>query len=351
MMRPTMADVAEKAGVSTSTVSLVLNDKPGISPEVRIAVMQAVDSLGYRVRDRRLSLKPVTTASETRRISVIHFASPEPDYHFEASGLFVDFVAGIQDYLQDENINWVLIPDYQDKDQNNFGYRLLQSGNFLPDGLILIGILNQNSPLLQKAIADQIPIVVASRNWPDLPVSTVSQDHRQQVRLALEHLIGLGHKKIAFLAREVDRNYDWFQIRLDCYREILTAIGETKCDDLVAIGANGAEAIKNLLSRRSDVTAVFAIHDENAVSAMKGLRELGLEIPRDISLIGLDDSVRPLEGYPTLTTVSFPHNKAGQLAAQLLLEQLENDGMFYSKVFLRCHLIERESCAPPRSRS
>lgn len=347
MIRPTMADVAEKAGVSTSTVSLVLNDKPGISPEVRIAVMQAVDDLGYRVRDRRLS--PKQPALETKRVAVVHFASPEIGYNFEASGLFVDFVASIQDYFQDENVNWALIPDYRETDQNNLGYRLLQSGNFLPDGLILIGIPNQNSPLLQKAIADQIPVVVASRNWPELPVSTVSQDHRQQARLALEHLIGLGHKKIAFLARDVDRNYDWFQIRLDCYRESLTAIGEPVADDLITIGANGAEAAKALLARRPDVTAIFAIHDENAVSAMQGLREIALEIPQHISLIGLDDSARPPEGYPALTTVSFSHNKAGQLVARLILEQLENDGVFYSKVFLRCHLIERESCAAPRN--
>jgi DNA-binding LacI/PurR family transcriptional regulator len=343
MTRPTMADVAEKAGVSTSTVSLVLNDKPGISPEVRIAVMQAVDDLGYRVRERRPATK--RSVLETKQVAVVHFASPEVDYNFELSGLFVDFVASIQDYFQDENVNWALIPNYREKDQNNLGYRLLRSGNFLPDGLILIGIPSQNSPLLQKAIADQIPVVVISRNWPDLPVSTVSQDHRQQARLALEYLIGLGHKKIGFLSREVDRNYDWFQTRLNCYREALADIGEPASDNLIAIGVNGAEAAKSLLARRPDITAILAIHDENAVSAMQGLREIGLDVPRDISLIGMDDSARPPEGYPPLTTVSFSHPKIGQLAAKLLIEQLDDGHVFYSKVFLRCHLIERESCA------
>lgn len=341
-----MADVAEKAGVSTSTVSLVLNDKPGISPEVRVAVMQAVDDLGYRVRERRAIAK--RSVLETKQVAVVHFASPEVDYNFEVSGLFVDFVASIQDYFQGENINWALIPNYREEDHTNLGFRLLQDGNFFADGLILIGILSQNSPLLQKAIATGIPVVVTSRNWPDLPVSTVSQDHRQQARLALEYLIGLGHKKIGFLARDVDRNFEWFQIRLNCYQEVLAEIGQPVSDDLVTIGANGAEAAKSLLARRPDVTAILAIHDENAVSAMQGLREIGLDVPSDISLIGLDDSARPPEGYPSLTTVSFSHPKIGQLAAKLLLEQLDDDHVFYNKVFLQCQLIERESCAAPR---
>jgi LacI family transcriptional regulator len=208
--------------------------------------------------------------------------------------------------------------------------------------------LSQDSPLLQKAITAEIPVVVTSRNWSDLPVSTVSQDHRQQARLALEYLLGLGHKKIGFLAREVDRNYDWFQIRLNCYREALAKIGEPVSEELITIGVNGAEAAKSLLARRPDVTAILAIHDENAVSAMQGLREIGLDVPGDISLIGLDDSARPPQGYPSLTTVSFSHLKIGQLAAKLLLEQLDDDHAFYSKVFLQCHLIERESCAAPR---
>jgi DNA-binding LacI/PurR family transcriptional regulator len=347
MARPTMADVANRAGVSTSTVSLVLNDKPGISPEVRASVMQAVDDLGYRVRERKST--PVASPIERNKtISVVHFASPEEGYGFEASRLFLDFVASIQDYFQSENVNWALIPNYREGDNNNLGFQLMQNDNILSDGLILIGILNQNNLLLQNALANDIPVVVASRNWPNLPVSTVSQDHWQATEIALEHLILLGHKKIAFLGRDVDRNYDWFQTRLDCYCKVMENLGEPVLEDLIITGVSGAEAVKTLIQHRPDVTAIFAIHDENAVSAMQGLTDLGLKIPQDVSIIGLDDSATPAAKQPGLTTVSFQHSKVGQLAAKLLLEQIDSDNNFYSKVFLRCHLIERESCAPPR---
>ena len=125
-------------------------------------------------------------------------------------------------------------------------------------------------------------------------------------------------------------------------------LGQPVSEDLIVIGANGAEAAKTLMQRRPDVTAIFAIHDENAVSAMQGLTDLGLKIPQDISIIGLDDSATPAAEQPELTTVSFHHSKIGQLAAKLLLEQIDSNNNFYSKVFLRCHLIERESCAAPR---
>ena len=104
-----MADVAEEAGVSISTVSLVLNDKPGISAEVRAAVLKTVDELGYRIRRRY----PQRVTPEGKTVAVVHYASPEAAYRFEVSGLFVDFVASIQDYFQHEkNVNWALIPAF-----------------------------------------------------------------------------------------------------------------------------------------------------------------------------------------------------------------------------------------------
>lgn len=343
-MRPTMADVAERAGVSTSTVSLVLNNKPGISPEVRAAVLKAANELGYRLPERR-SLKP---SPETKTITVVHYASQEAGEGSEVSGLFVNCVASIQDFLQGKNVNWTLIANYRDGDGSHLGFHLLEGEKLSSDGLIMIGILSQDSRLLQKAMKDNIPVVVLSRNWPDLPISTVSQDHFQQARIALDYLIQLEHRKIAFLAREVDRYYDWFEWRLACYREAMVELGEEVDEELIAVATDGAEAAKTLMACRPDVTAIFAIHDENAVEAMRGLREIGLQIPQDVSVIGLDDSAKPPQGYPALTTVAFPHYEVGRLAAELLLEQIENDRLFYSKVFVRSHLVERASCTKPR---
>lgn len=344
-MCPTMADVAEQAGVSISTVSLVLNDRPGISPEVRSAVLKAADDLGYRLPARRSS-KP---ASETKAITVVHYAGPESVSTSEVSGLFVDFVTSIREFFQDQNVNWTLIANCREGDESNLGFHLLEGGQLSCDGMLIIGILSQHSFLVQQALEEDLPLVVLSRNWPEAPISTVSQDHCQQARIALDHLTGLGHRKIGFLARESDRHYGWFQARLACYQDTMAELGEEVGEELIAIGTDGAEAAKELMARRPDVTAIFAIHDENAVAAMQGLREIGLRVPEDVSVIGLDDSAKPPEGYPALTTVAFPHHTVGRLAAELLLKQIEDRTLLYSKVFVRSHLIERDSCSKPRN--
>ncbi len=345
-MRPTMADVAKRAGVSISTVSLVLNDKPGISHEVRTAVRQAVAELGYRARNRQTRAKAKPTR-ETKNITVVHYASPEATYRFEISGLFVDYAAALQDYFQTQNINWALIPDFREGDPSNLGFHLL-NGKITADGFILIGIQTPDSPLLQNLLTEEKPIVVLSRYWPDIPVSTVSQDHRHHARIAMDHLVALGHRKIGFVARNVDQDFDWFPSRLDCYREVMAELGEPVDDSLICVGVNGAEAATKLLQQRPDITAVFAIHDENAVAAIQALQDAGHRVPQDVSVIGLDNSAKSPDGYPDITTVTFSHEKAAKFAGELLLRQMEDDSFLYCKTFVDSYLLQRESCAAPR---
>ncbi len=342
-MRPTMADVADLAGVSISTVSLVLNEKPGISSEVRAAVRQAVEELGYKGRSRRTE----QDSTLPKNIAVIHYANPDTSYLFERSQLFIDYVGALQEYFQNQNVNWTLISDFREGDPANLGFQLL-NGNASDDGFILMGIPSPNSPFLQALIHGNKPVVILSRYWPDLPVTTVGQDHKQQARIALDHLVQLGHRRIAFLARDIDRGFDWFEARLRCYQETMSKLGTAVDDTLIAVDKTGAQAATALMERRPDVTAIFAIHDENAVSAIQGLQAAGYQVPHDVSVIGLDDSAQLPQEELGITTVTFPHRKAAQLAAELLLRELEDDTVLYSKIFIRSCLIERESCTVPR---
>ncbi len=342
-MRPTMADVADLAGVSISTVSLVLNEKPGISSEVRASVRQAVEELGYKGRSRRTE----QDSAPPKNIAVIHYANPDTSYLFERSQLFIDYVGALQEYFQDQNVNWTLISDFREGDPANLGFQLL-NGNASDDGFILMGIPSPDSPFLQQLIQDKKSVVILSRYWPELPVSTVGQDYEQQARIALEHLVQLGHRRIAFLARDIDRGFDWFDARLRCYRETMDRLGTAVDDTLIAVDKTGTQAAQTLMERRPDITAIFAIHDENAVSAIQGLQAAGYRVPHDVSVIGLDDSARLPQEELGITTVTFPHRKAAQLAAELLLRELEDDTVLYSKIFIRSCLIERESCTIPR---
>jgi LacI family transcriptional regulator len=347
-MRPTMADVAQRAGTSVSTVSLVLNNKPGVSSEVRKAVLDAAEEMGYRLPKRR----PAREIPTSRTITVVHFADPVPSYSGEVGYLFTNYLDGIRDYCQGRNINWAFIANYAERDSRPLGYHLLADETLPRDGLILIGLSHgHDSWLLRRLIADRIPAVVLSRNWPELPISTVSQDHWEQARIAIDYLIGLGHEKIAFIAGERDRHYDWFEWRLDCYRQAMIGLNGRADEELVVIAKDGAEAAKCLFARRPDVTAVWAIYDDRAVEVMCGLSELGLNIPEDVSVIGLDNTCSSPEGCPELTTVGFPGRKLGSLAAELLLKQMDDDEYRYAHIVVGSYLVERESCIEPRCRA
>jgi LacI family transcriptional regulator len=315
-----------------------LNDKPGISLETRTAVLEAADDLGYRLPKRR----PRRGSTQIRTITIVHYADNEAESL--THGLPPQYVAGIEEYLRPHNVRWTFVNNCREGDTRDAAFRLLEGVKSSSDGFILIAVPGRDTGLLQYALRENVPVVLISRNWPDLPVSTVGQDHRQQAMLALDHLIELGHRKIAFLASEPSRSYSWFKVRLACYRELMLSIGEWD-EELVVSGADPRKAVKALLLHRPEVSAVFAINDGLAVQTMQGLHEMGVKIPHQVSVIGLDDSLPPVEGLPGLTTVAFPHRKAGYLAAQLLLDHIEDGERAHTKVVLQSWLVKRASCA------
>jgi len=344
-MPATMDDVAKEAGVSKAAVSMALNNKPGISPGRKQAILQVADQLGYRLPSQR----PGRRSAETKTLTVVHCVGKGPDSQAHPFGIYVEYLRGIETYVQEHNLRLTVIASYRDGEQESLGGHLLNDEKLASGGLILMGMgLQQNSPLIHRIQAEKIPAVVLSRNWPHLPISTVSQDHYQQAQIALDYLLELGHRKIAFIAREVDRRYDWFDWRLECYRATMQRFFGQVDDSLIVLGVNGAKAAKTLMRSRPDVTAVFAVNDVSAVSVMRGLQEMGLNIPENVSVIGLDDSTFNPEKYPaSLTTVIYPHCKVGYLAAELLQKQMLNQDLYYANILVQSQLVERASCAKP----
>ncbi len=336
---PTIEDIAKHIGVSKSAVSLALNNKPGISQKLRQTVLETAQEMGYSLPESRQQPKTLLRKS----IAVVHQISEKP--YTDIYGIFINFLNGIRTFTQQTNINLTVIGGYHKGDMMRLGDHILNDKNNPLDGLILMGTgVNRESQLLQKTIEKQIPLVVLSRNWPDLPVSTVGHHHQQQSQIALDHLIQLGHRKIAFLAGSEDQQYDWFDTRLSCYREKMAQINSDVGDTLIIFGEDGTQAVKQLMAKQPDVTAIFALHDRWAVEAMVGLKELGFKVPEDVSVIGLDNSEQVPEEYPELTTVGFPHFDVGYLAAELLYKQINNANIFYSNILVRSELIKRNSC-------
>ncbi|MBN1580020.1 MAG: substrate-binding domain-containing protein [Anaerolineae bacterium] len=163
-------------------------------------------------------------------------------------------------------------------------YHLLNDGHIVVDGAILMGRgARRDGRLLRQFLDQGVPLVVLSRNWPDLPISTVSQDHYQQACIALDHLIELGHRRIAFLASEVDRQHGWFEWRIECYRQAMRRVNGQVDEELIVLGQDGFEAAQTLIKKRPDVTAIFVIQDLNATAAVRGLLGMGIHVPEDIS--------------------------------------------------------------------
>ncbi len=341
-MPATMAEVAERAGVSKSTVSLVLNDKPNVSPQLRQAVLAAASELHYELPPRRTQER-----TANRSIVIVHYERGESDSLYTT--IFVQYVSGIQSFIHNHNINLTFVTDYREEYQQ-LGYRLLNDGHLHADGAILMGwSARREGTLLQRFLDTGVPVVVLSRNWPDLPISTVGQDHRQQANIALDHLVDLGHRQIAFLADRKDQRHEWYTWRLNCYRNRMMALNGTVDDELIVVGRDVTKAAKELMERRPDTTAIFAIQDPNAVYAVQGLQEMGLDVPGDVSVVGLDGVAQYIDDCPSITTVAFPHRQVGYLGAELLLKQIEDESLYYSNVLVRSTLVEGNTCAAPHT--
>ena len=337
-----MEDVAQRAGVSKATVSLVLNKKPGISPETQQAVWLAAEELAYRLPERR----PLRASAQRTLTIIYHLRDIERS---ESYNIIPGFLRGARMFAQEAGVHLTILAGDQTGEFGQIGSEFLDSEGLLPEGLLLMGpTLRRDSESVVHAMKQGIPVVVLCRSWPDMPVSTVGHNHHEQACIALDHLIGLGHRTIAFVAGEMDDQYDWFQGRLSCYREKMIGLNGEIDESLIILAENRIEAIQTLMRRRPDVTAIFANHDTEAIEAMEGLQQAGLRIPQDVSVIGQDDARQPPAGLPRLTTVRFSHAEVGYLAAELLLKQIESNEVVHGNIWVRCHLVERESCCEAR---
>lgn len=344
-MTVTMDDVAKRAGVSKAAVSLALNNKPGVSLDLQDVILKTAEELGYRLPDRR----PLKRTSERKSIAIVH--QEHPSSGPQPGPVFLKYLEGIQSVLGNQDANLTLVTNYGEDENHTFGLQLLEGDQYPLDGVILMGwSAHRDGRIFRRFLEKETPMVVLGRNWADLPVNTVGQDHRLQASMALDHLLQLGHRKIAFVARAAEQQYDWFERRLHCYREAMAKIEQPVDEALIVLAEDTAEAeaVKRLVQQQPDVTAIFATDDAKAVNVMRGLREIGQQIPGDISVIGLDGSMESPKGYPALTTVAIPSVEVGSLGAELLLKQIENRHLHYAHIVVRTELVAGASCAAPK---
>jgi LacI family transcriptional regulator len=325
----TIIDVARLAGVSVSTVSKVINDRYGVAPETYDKVMDIVSDLGY---------ESSLVASSLRRNStnVIGILVPE----FEPFS--TELLKGISSAV--EGTGYELLAYSGNLEHNQVGWErrsLSRLAGTLIDGAVIV------APTASVTDAT-IPVVAVDPHTGKTGPSTVEADNVGGARAATQHLIELGHRRIAHIRGRTDLVSA--QLREQGYREALVAAGIPFDPELVRVGgyraAETTDAARELLSRSDRPTAVFAANDLSAIRVLEIARDLGLRVPEDLSVVGFDNVPEAANAVPALTTVAQPLHQMGAEAVRLLLGLLAG-GTTEDHLLLPASLVVRASTSPP----
>lgn len=326
---PTMRDVARVASVSTSTVSHVINDTRYVSPETRARVLQAIKDLNYHHNRLASSLRH----RRTRTLGLLLPNSSNP--------YFASILAGIEEACFENDYN-IILGYAADAPERELTYlRVLLSRQV--DGMLLVstGAYEQSVALLNSY---DVPVVMVDRSRQMDQVDEISADNYQGGRLATEHLLEYGHRRIACIAGP---ELSPAQERLRGYRDALHDAGITPDARLIVAGdfrhESGYDAMKQLLRLDAPPDAVFVVNDMMAMGALHALHRAGYRVPEDVSVVGYDDISLAAYTVPALTTIRQPAREVGQLAVTRLIERLNDPDLPARTETLPVTLVERGS--------
>jgi DNA-binding LacI/PurR family transcriptional regulator len=330
--RPTIQHVAERAGVSKSLVSLVLRDSPKVSPHKREAVLRAVAELNYRTNSAARSL----AERRSRAVGVLLNDLQQP--------WFADMLSGLRPALHDRGQR-VLLGDGQ---LNRLTDESLTS-TFLEmgiDGLVLAGTMPV-SPVITKMAGEVPTVVVGSRDLHVPYVDTVANDDTAGGALATRYLIDLGHTRIAHISGPTGAVG---ALRQQAYENEMRAHGlgsHIAVEPGELTEETGYQAALRLLSREEPPTAIFAVNDLSCMGALAAAAELGIEVPRRLSLVGYDNSHLAKLRCIWLTSVDGAAVEVGRQAADALLARIEEPTRPATTRLITPTLEVRGSTAPP----
>jgi len=328
---PTIRDVAGRAGVSKSLVSLVMRGSPQVGVERREAVLRAAAELDYR---------PNAVARSLVRKRSFVIGVVLSDLH---NPFFAEVVDGIEEEARAWNYQALfstasLSPEREAEALETF----LQ---LRTDGLILAGAELPTQDIV--AVAALAPVVLVTRSTRSPILDSVTNDDRAGARLAVEHLIALGHGAIAHIdggrgAGAAARRSSYLAtMRSHGLGEEATIVRGAFTEE------GGADGVERLLARGSPPTAIFAANDLVAVGALHALGERGLRVPQDVSLVGYDNSSLAALGHVDLTTIDQPRRELGAFAVRLLLERLDRGRREARHVVVPPHLVTRGTTSSP----
>lgn len=330
MVRPTMEDVAARAGVSRALVSLVMNNSPKVSDTRRSAVLRAADELGYQPHVMARSLASRTSTVLGVMVNDLRNA------------FFADVVEGLDAAAQAAGFDLILNTGGRSPARESNALRSLLS--FRPAGIILLSPVVPASAI--EAAAEQCPVVLVSRTSRAPKVDTVNDDGEAGSALAVDHLVSLGHQRIAHLdgggAAGAASRRRGFQAAMRRHGLEPIVVRSEHTDTA------GEKAVRELLDtypRAELPTALVSGNDFNAVGAISALEEAGLRVPEDVSVVGYDNTSLAALRHLSLTTVDQPRTEMGRLAFEALAERVRGERSEPVRHLLHPSLVVRSTTA------
>lgn len=327
-----LSEIARHAQVSKSTVSLVLNNRPHVSEEMRDRVLRAATELGA-YGERHPSRPP-----RNPNVLLIHPLS------MGSQQVFRELLQGVRAAVVEEG-NGQLTPAVHAPPlrPDHATSALLHDPFLRPDGVIVMGA-EEHDPIIAEAQQEGLPCVLLARQHAPEGTSTVGMDNAAGARIGVEHLLAQGHTRIALLGG--DPEFDYTELRIAGYRQAMESSG---LDTEIYLGS-GETATRSLIdAHRNDgtfPTAIFYINDEHAAQGLPVLAAHGLRVPTDISVIGFDDTDNATQCNPPLTSVRVPRFLIGKLAGRTILDHIRYPELERVSVLLRTELIKRDSVVP-----
>lgn len=334
--RVTVIDVARAAGVSKSTVSLVINGSTQVGAKTQARVNEAMRELGY-VYDRRaasLRQKRITAAGV-----IVHDLT---------NRVFAEIMVGIDSVLQ--SAGFIQLLAHTDESEERQSQVIAGIREYGIAGLIIAPTRRTTPAHLRELEEIGIPVIMVGRRVPGVKLSSVTSDNEAGAQAAVRHLVGRGYRRIGFLGGFSGTST--FEERLDGYRQAMAVAGITPEDDWIIDSApsrrGGRDAMQRALRLTPRLEAAICINDTVAFGVYDALRSEQLTPGTDFALVGFDDLEDSRTCVPSLTTVSIDAQELGRRAAELMLSQANGGKVEVEDIVMPVTLVERES-SPPRA--
>lgn len=343
-MAVTLHDVAKLAGVSVGTASQALNNNPKVNSETRSRVIDAANTLGYVIKEKQDYLaahqSPVKVIGVLSKHDVGDVTLVNPFYSHICAGIEAEcrklgiglMISGIEVDLHNRPVEWPAMLE-----------------NKLVDGLIFVGTHIEDIAQAVKNHLD-VPIILIDSYTSNHAFDCILTDNYKGAEMAVQHLLDLGHRHIGLIGSK-QHSVPSIAERRMAYIHTLQALGvfdENYIYDSELSRPSAYEGALSIIRLHSEISAIFACNDDCASGVLAAVRELGLRVPEDISIVGFDNISISSEYVPPLTTVHVHKNWMGILGVRFLLERAANPEKPKTTTLISTQLVVRKSTAPPR---